>query len=263
MLREPLLVFGLVGGSLFALYDYVGNTGLPVIEVSPLLAEQMVEERRLVLDRNLTDSERQALIDGFIDQEVLVREAIARNLHVHDGRIRHRLADKMSYLLGAEPELPNAEQIQQFYEEHHDSYRSEQLVSFEHRYFEGNREDAQRALAKLQAGEQGEASPGVRFWMGPRLERISGPELVSIFGPGFTRELEHLPAGEWRGPYQSSRGWHLVRVEAHHPPQDIPRELLQERLQTEWLAAKRTALRRERLDAMRADYQIKVAEPDV
>lgn len=261
-LQEPLLVFALAGGALFGLYDYVGHTGLPVIEVSPELLEQMVEERELVLDRSLGGSERQALIDGFIDQEVLVREAIARELHLHDGRIRHRLADKMLYLLGDEPELPNAEKLEQFYQQHRDSYRSEQLISFEHRYYEGEREQAEQALAALQAGEEDAAPPGARFWMGPRLERISGPELVSIFGPGFTRQLEGLPPEEWRGPYESSRGWHLVRVEAHHPPLDIPRELLQERLQTEWLAAQRTFLRRDRLDALRAGYQINVSDSD-
>lgn len=259
LLREPLLIFTAIGGSLFFLYDHVVSSQLPVIAVSPAVIEQLVTERELVLDRKVTAVEEQELIDGFIDQEVLVRDAIARDLHLHDGRIRHRLADKMLYLLADEPEPPTDLQLEQHYQLHKDEYRSEQLVSFTHRYFADKSAEAAAALSALQSGK--ELSAGQRFWMGPNIERASAQELVTIFGTSFTRQLETLPIAQWQGPIESDRGWHLVMIEAHYPPQDIPREHLQQRLQTQWMAAQRTAQRRAQLDALRDGYEIVIGNP--
>ncbi len=251
LLREPLIGFLALGAVIFWL-DGV-RSGPEVITVDPAVIDRLVEERELVLERQLAPGERDAIRQNFIDQEILLREALDMGLHLSDGRVRHRLADKMMFLLVDEPPPPDADTLQAFYLEHRERYTTDRLVSFEHRFFSDDRASAQRVLAT----GVGDPDPQEAFfWLGNALQRMSAQDLATTFGPGFSRALEDLPTGEWRGPIASSRGWHIVRVTAWHPSEPIPRDQLDERLRTEWLAQQRDDARATALAGLREQYEV-------
>ena len=95
----------------------------------------------------------------------------------------------------------------------------------------------------------------------PRALPASPPRVIdSSFGTGFFDRLMNLPQGEWDGPIETTFGQHLVRVtdrRAGGVPslEDIREEVLQD-----WRANLIAELREERLQAMRARYE--VTRPD-
>ena len=205
----------------------------------------------MVLERALTPTERDAIARNFIDQEILLRQAIKLELHLSDGKVRHRLADKMMFLLAEEPTPPDSAELARYYQQNKTRYTTQRRVSFEHRFY-GNDE----AAARVALADEGTKAEAQFFWLGNQLEQMSAQDLVSTFGAAFAQAIEQLPQGQWHGPLASNRGWHLVRVQSWHEPRPIPREHLDERLRTEWLADRREQAREAALEALRASYDI-------
>jgi hypothetical protein len=253
ILHEPLVGFALASALLFALQAGVGGGETPVITVDGDFIKQLVAEREMVLERKLEKSEIDSVVEGFIDQEVLIREAMVRRLYLNDGQVRHRLADKMFYLLGEPSSSPTEHDLQQFYRQHRERYRTPARVTFTHHFFGADRDRARRALV---VGDGPPRDVGERFYMGKSLELYAAQELVPIFGNPFTRALEAMETGVWTGPVRSSRGWHLVRIDAWVPPEYVPPEVLGRRLATDWQGAALQAARRRQLDKLRAGYAI-------
>jgi len=257
LVTEPLWAFSLVGGLVFCLYNVSAHQTAPEINVSAAVLDKLVEERELVMGRVLLPAERKALIQNFVDQEILVREAIARRLHLHDGNIRHRLADKMHYLLVGEPEEPQSVELAAFYRRHESRYRSPALYSFEHLFFKADKTDAEIALQQLQSAQVMPGELGEKFWLGDAIDNISAAEVVATFGATFAKRIRGLALYEWQGPYRSSRGWHLVRLQQRQPPEPLPPEILQPRLYADWKAEQRHLIRKQKMAALRAGYQIR------
>ncbi len=102
LIKEPLFHFLLIGLGLFLFFSQLNkdkdtnNTQQIIIQKSKLavLSNTFMEENSIPP----TDKELQELLENDIREEVLSREAIALGLDKEDKVIRHRLAQKMTYL---------------------------------------------------------------------------------------------------------------------------------------------------------------------
>ena len=102
LLKDPLLHFLLIGAGLFFLFSQVNSEEEPsdtqqiIINKSQIevLSSAFIEEN----GRAPTRKEMQKLLENDIREEVLYYEAISQGLDKGDRVIRHRLAQKMTYL---------------------------------------------------------------------------------------------------------------------------------------------------------------------
>jgi len=231
------------------------------IDVTRETVERLARAQQEVAGRPLTESERRRIVAGYINDEVLVREAYARELHRRDGQVRQRLIELMRFQLQQEPPVPDEKQLRDYLAEHPDLYRTPRAVTFSQVYMssgEGNRaRDVDLVLAQLRGGADFKQM-GEKFWLGRRLERYDEPQLVLYFGADFASKLLALPVGEWRGPIASTRGVHFVRVDEQHPPGVPPFETLLPTLKSDWLASARAAALDRRIEELRRKYRIKL-----
>lgn len=251
--REPLLGFVLIGAVFYALFFLVTEEDRPRIEVSSGQIERQITDRELVLERPLSEQEKLSLREGFLDQEALVREAMARGLYLNDGKIRHRLADKMFYLLTEDIPAPSDADLQTFYSTNAERYRTQERISFDHRFFANDRA---RASAAIGADTAEPLEEGVGFYMGNELEAYSADELIPVFGLAFTRMLGDQPEGVWVGPMQSSRGWHLLRVTERQPPRQRRLDEVEVQLGNDWQQYQLMQQRRTKLDTLLKRYEV-------
>ena len=258
LLREPLLSFALCGALIFSLYTVFAEPDRQRIVITAEIVDDLVQTQEALLGRSIGPKERQLLIAQFIDREILIREAYARGLDQRDGRVRHLLVDKMSFLINEEPPEPTAADLQALYATHASRYRTPKAVSFEHVFFESDRAAAVRLLPELQAGRAQAETAGEAFWLGRRLEHMNKTNMSVVLGTDFAEAVMALEAGVWEGPLPSARGWHLVRVEAHHQPQPLPQEQLRVRLREDWLAQRRNELYLRHMSELRARYRIQI-----
>jgi hypothetical protein len=164
-----------------------------------------------------------ALVDDWVRDEVLVREAVQLGLDRGDVIIRRRLAQKMSLVLESRattPEPTDAD-LEGWLAAHRDLYRLPGRTSFTQVFFarerrgEATHRDALAALATGPAPEHGDAFP-----LGATFESRSDADVDSAFGADFVHALDASPVGTWSGPVVSRYGEHLVLVRARSAMRD-------------------------------------------
>ncbi|MGZ3274480.1 MAG: peptidyl-prolyl cis-trans isomerase [Caulobacteraceae bacterium] len=245
VVRDPLVHFLAAGALLFAVFA----------ALHPQAASGASEGKTIVVDREalvafmqyrsaafqpqyfeaqfkaLSPVERQALIDRYVQEEALVREAGALGLDRGDYVIRRRMIQKMMYLMDDAATgtfAPSDADLQHYFQAHQDAYRGPATVTFTHVFVDNevsHPEGAQRAAealkAKLERRRAGFADApayGDRFaYLQNYVERTSD-FVGSQFGAGFAAALAGLrPSDHWQGPIRSDYGWHLVLLTQRKP----------------------------------------------
>ena len=220
LLREPLLHFFAVGGLIFILYANGGNfgeTSPDVISISSAQIDQLAAQFTSVWRRPPTDNELDALVDGFVREEVYYREALALGLDQNDAVVRQRMRQKIEFLtdIGAQMLDPTTDELQTY------------LVANDKKYSQGSRraieqiflgqmptpDDIARALQDLNSDPTRNTSEYGERSLLPAELGLSLPEAIdSVYGNGFFEQIENFPVGQWSGPVVSAYGVHLVRV---------------------------------------------------
>lgn len=270
--KDPLVHFLLIGGVLFAVSAWRGETIGSGREQIVITAEQIEQARAaatLLQGRPLTVEELRELLEPAIREEVLYREALALGLDENDDEVRRRLVEKMQYLTQdlADPEPSSEAELRAFYASSPERFRIPELVTFDQVFFspsargESVRRDAEEGLTALRAG-RAPAEVGDRTPLRESYDAAPREQVEVLFGAELAEALFTSPPGGWTGPFESDFGLHLVRLrgrsEARLPPYEEIREQVAEQF-----AAER---RRERNDAeyarMRARYDVVIEWPD-
>ena len=287
--REPLLYFLLLGAAMFVTYDWASDAVFPGTEQ---LEEIVITEGQVgalilgfekVWQRLPTQQEQDGLLQGYIREEVMYREALVMGLDRDDAIIRRRLQQKLEFLTDdiASLDEPTEEELQTFLTENPELFREQARFSFEHIYFNVSERgasamtDAESTLIDLQQlnGSDGGERPiatadpsrlGDQLLMlETRFHQAYELEIRRALGSQFFDQLQSLPTGSWQGPLESGFGLHLVYVSSHiegDPPQlaDVLNAVTRE-----WTSRKRTETNEAFYAAMRNRYIVTVAEPDV
>jgi len=244
--REPLVRFVLLGAAVFGAHRLIAGPPRDRIEVTgETLAALRVEEARK--GGAAGDG---ALVERWLDGELLYREALALGLDRGDIIVRRRLVQKMQLLLEGD-EAPDAEETRRWFEAHQERYPVAATVSLEHRFYR----DGAAAAARAAAGEAGD--PFVR---GARLDAVSREELAAVFGPELAGEVSRLEPGVWSAPLRSPYGLHVVRVLGRTGARSARFEEVEGRVREDFARARREERLREALAELRGRYGVRGLE---
>lgn len=224
LLREPLFHFMLIGAAILAAYPVV-NTAPPSptpdeIVVTSDTEQQLSERFRAVWMRPPAPEELDSLVEEYVREEVLVREALKLSMDRDDAVVRQRLAQKMRFLLesSAGSVVPTEAELRDFLRENASDYERGARLAF-HQVFLGedpSSAEVENALAALRAGtDPAEIGQGTLL---PGSMPLAGSQPVNgTFGDGFFQRLATVDPGVWTGPISSGYGTHLVRVTETEP----------------------------------------------
>jgi peptidyl-prolyl cis-trans isomerase C len=273
LVREPLLHFLVAGTVLFStatLFDRFSNssTNASRIQISAPEIQRLREVWIRQWGRAPDSKQMESLINDYVRDEILYREALASGLDKDDTIIRRRLVEKMEFL---SQELasatPSDKDLQEYFEGNRDTFRIPAQIAFTHIYFSTSKrgpaaeDDASRALARLSSHGISSAqlsSLGDPFMLQNEYPLQTQQQVKALFGEEFAGRLFRLEPGAWIGPCRSGYGFHLVRV-LQKLPSRVP-ELAEVRSQV------LTDLRNHRLQAtsesfyaqLRRKYQVGV-----
>ena len=276
LLREPLLLFMLLGGALFLLHAWMagsaGGSGKS-IAITQGRIEQLTAGFARMHQRLPAVSEVEALIDDSIREEVLYREAKALGLDQDDTIVRRRLAQKLEFIsqdVAPVPE-PTEAQLQAYLQAHPEEFRAEARYSLSQVYLNpqlhGQRlaGRTQRLLAQLQrtaasadAGKFGDASLLER-----RFQNVGASELVRVFGAEFESALRTLPSGKWQGPVSSGYGVHLVFVDKRDDGGAAALEQVRDEVRRDWIHEQREQANERFYADLRKRYEVTIERPTI
>lgn len=262
--REPLVWFAVLGGALGVAWVLLAPANVETVRVESETLRALEKRQEDLLGRPLTDEERKQTQEGFVDEEVLLREALRRGLQWSDGRVRQRLTRIMRASMTEMVPDPSVAQLQAYFQENIDTYTTPESVTLEQVVFPWGEDvtetELAEALAKLRSGASPERLGRSLVAVGRRMPRQTRGDLVRALGPDFADRVKSLPAGEWQGPVESTRGVHLVRIVERHPPEVATFERVESYLRQEWLMNRTRELQQERIDEIRERYRIEIVE---
>lgn len=202
------------------------------------------------------------LVQRWIEDEILYREALARGLDRDDPQVRARLVTSMAYVLDAQviADEPSDAELRAHFEAHAERWAEEALVDFTHVFVphEDPAADARAAelLAQLEAG----ASPdglGETFSGGRRYRRRRIAQLGEAFGAEFARGLDAQPEGAW-ALRRSRFGLHLVRVDGRSGARTAAFEAVREDVRRDLLERRALEARARELARLRERWEVVV-----
>jgi hypothetical protein len=271
VLRQPLFQFLVLGLILFGLYVVFGEkqeAESKEIVISTRQIELLASMWEKQWRRPPTPQELNGLIQSFIREEVLYREALAMGLDRDDMVVRRRLAQKIEFLaqdLATQGEPGDAE-LRTFFQENAEDFEVPGTVTFTHVYVNlDNRgedafEDADRILVELRQGAE-PMQLGDRFMLQSHYADLTQQGVARNFGNSFAEDIFELVPGTWEGPVQSGYGLHLVQIENREEAFMPPFEEVRPRVRDEFMSNRRREVDELFFERLRESYEIVIEAP--
>jgi peptidyl-prolyl cis-trans isomerase C len=271
-LREPLLLFLVVGAAIFAVYAAINpNSGRSESSKRIELTAEDLRQLEIAFgaqwNRPPTPEEAAGIVEMRIHEEVLYREALALGLDKQDTIVRRRMAQKMEFLSEdlANAREPTTEELKVWFEQNSQRFAVAPRATFRHLYFSPDkrgpkaRDDAIRVLAKL-AGESEDSAVAAafadRFMFQEYYGDRSPEQLGKEFGQKFALALFQLKPDSWQGPIESGFGWHLIWIDSISPTRVPAFEEVEADVKDAWTQDWQAEVQRKAYETMRAQYEV-------
>jgi hypothetical protein len=278
ILREPLLHFIFIGAAIYLLYAVFAEPAAEetdkTIVVSTGEIEWMNTAWQKRWNRPPTTEELEGLINQYIKETVLYREALTMGLNKHDQVIRRRLAQKLEFLAKDLVALtpPTEEELKAYFIAHQSYYTERPRFTFTQVFIDPDKrgdttlDDAERIKATLIAKGKNiddVSESGDDLMLQNYYPEKDQAEIQKQFGSGFAESLVELSPGQWHGPVLSGYGVHLVYVHNIVKPPAIAFDEVRERVMLDWETEKGIELNEQFYDSLREQYTIIIEEPAV
>lgn len=267
--REPLVRFLLLGLAVLGIDRMLAGPGTAASARIVVPASQQAAARaafRAAQGREPDAAELEQALSGWVDEQLLYREALARGLDRGDAIVRRQLVQKMRFLLEVDDGAaePSDAELREWHAAHAARYAMPATTSFQQvflgraRHGAALEEDAaavgrQLARAPEQFAQLGDPFPTTAF-----VHDADDARVRREFGAGFADALAGLQPGAWVGPVASAFGLHYVRVTARAPARPLPLESVRARVRADWQGEHRDAARRAALDRLRRHYRVEL-----
>ncbi len=238
--KDPLAHFLALGLGLFLLYAAVNPGGAPGDDPKRITVDRdalltFIQYRTKTFQPKLAAARLDAmagkqlkrLIEDYVREEALHREAKALGLGRDDYVIKRRMIQKIDFITQgfAEAAIKVSDaDVKAYFEANKTRYREQAFITFTHVFFGTKRRSAAEAqvlseatLAVLKADAavfSDAPKHGERFPYGVNYVERTKEHVESHFGKPMTKALFELEPDDsaWRGPFRSSYGAHLVMV---------------------------------------------------
>jgi len=273
LLREPLVHFLAIGAVLFVLYGFMGQQEGEdkerAITITAGEINWLTDAWQKRWNRPPTPRERAGIIDQYLREMILYREAVAMGLDKDDTVIRRRLAQKLEFLTQdlISPQPPSEKELRTYFKAHMDRYQQPDLITLTHIFFDpdkrGDRtlKDAETIKTKLIALKQppqDARSFGDPFMLQSYYPERSEAELAKLFGRGFAGPVFKLEPQKWHGPVLSGYGTHLVYVHDRQEAQPPVFADVKEQVRQQWESDKREQLNEQFVASIVARYDVTI-----
>ena len=284
-LKDPLVHFLAAGIGLFVLFGIVNRdepeTDPYVIVVDDDTLLTFVQYRLKAFNPDLakkklaglSDEELDRLIDDFIREEVLHREALALELGSEDYVIRRRLVQKLEFITEGFAEgtvEPDPAALTRYFEANKSDYFVEPYVTFTHVFFKADDESPEKVLARAEkklAELNRKGSPfsdapkhGDRFLYHVNYVERTPDYVASHFGVPMAKSVFELEPNEfvWKGPFESPYGLHLVLLTTNEPGRDPELSEIEGRVVQDYKRSETRRRTNEAIDDIIESYDVRL-----
>ena len=279
LLREPLVHFMFMGAFIYLLYAMFSEPAVDDYDKTIIVTTGEIEWMRTAWEKRWnrapTKIEFDGLIQQYVKETVLYREALTMGLNKHDQVIRRRLAQKLEFLAKDLVALtpPDDAELSTYFEAHQANYQLPARYSFTQVFIDPDKRgnnalnDAEVIKAKLielGANTDRAAELSDRLMLQNHHPEKTQLDIKKQFGNEFSESLIQLPTGQWHGPVLSGYGIHLVYISRIDLPPPTVLAEVRERVVRDWTAERGETLNKKFYADLREQYTVIIdqAEPE-
>jgi len=259
-----ILVFFVIGLFIFILdIGFNSEQDSKDIYISDQELTSLLSAWQSQVGRPPSDEEIVNIINNFVQEEILYREALLLDLDQEDRIIKRRLAQKITFLKQETiPDDPSQEELEKFFEQNKNNYYVPATYSFSHHYF-SKESSAKERVAKAFNDYQtnGAELKGDPFFLGKNFYQNSADEIKKNFGELFFLAIENLNLNEWSGPHESAFGEHIILLKEVTTGFSPPLEKVILRVQQDYLSQAQDKAIAEYINEIRSQYRV-IINPD-
>ena len=266
LFREPLVQFGVLAVCLFVVFAMRNDVETQAVQTDQIIVAD-AEVLRLAATfeatwkRRPTAEETRRLVDAFVTEEVLVREALVLGLDEGDAVVRNRLRQKLLFLTESAAQLldPDDDVLRTFMLGNQEQFLTLPQVSFEQVFVSEKPDETLMAetLDVLRAGADPQ-TVGARLMLPDALSNATPGIISRSFGADFYEQLAGLEIGGWNGPIRSGYGFHIVRVTQKSVPTVPSLDEIRDVVLRDWRSAQSELILQEQIKGMKERYAITV-----
>ncbi len=263
LIKQPLLHFLVAGILIFAGYQWSAPAVSDienlekVIPIDRLALLNFMQFRAQAFQPELfseqldamSESDLEKLVDDFVREEALYREALALGMDQGDYIVRQRLVQKVEFLLENmvnQSLVPDDAVIAAWFDERRSDYQIDAVYTFTHIFFDagerGQEQAQQDALSLLNSANIGDIAFNDASQYGDRYPFLQNyvertrDFVVNNFTEDFVARLDTLAPSDqdWAGPFESRYGFHLVMLRSKTDPYIPAFEEIRERVLDDW-----------------------------
>jgi len=275
LLREPLVHFLAIGAAIFALSGLLGQPDAEdqerAITITAGEIDWLTDSWEKRWTRPPTPEEREGLIQQYLREMILYREAVAMGLDKDDTVIRRRLAQKLEFLTQdlISPQPPTEDELRSYFETHMDRYQPPDLITLTHVFLDPDKrgdktlKDAETTKAKLidlKEPPQDARAFGDPFMLQSYYPERSEAELAKLFGRGFAEPVFKLEPQKWHGPVLSGYGTHLVYVHDRREAEPPKFNEIEAQVRQDWESDKRKQLNEQFVASLMGRYDVTIED---
>lgn len=267
LLKDPLFVVIGIGFVLFFVDKAIKQDSFDDFRIvlGNTEVENIATQWTQSIGRAPTNEELETLVDAYLDEEVLVREALRMGLDQNDVVIRRRLALRARLLLEDRVAIKPAESadLLQYFEDHKNNYRTAEQISFSHVFFSPERREDSEAdarIALLEVNNTNWKQFGDTFLLQNSYTEANLDRIRRDFGSRFSTNISKLENGLWNGPIQSVYGSHLVRISSRNPSKEADFESVSAKVKKDLEFERQNYANEAYFEQLRDQYTIEIKE---
>ena len=255
--REPLVHFLLLALVIFLVNALVGNSDKEVIVVDAATQQYLFNREKELVLRELSDAEKKEIVDTFVEDEILVREAHKRGFS-NSSRIRSLLIQNMRYFLKKDLPPPTEKELITYYNNNIELFKTPASISFDQVFFKNPDAVPSQTLRFLNAGADFKGIGDKGFYGSLRLVKATKRDISSAFGPANARKILSINDTSWHGPFVSQYGAHFLRISERHEPITPSFEDVSEWVAMQWSIYKNRQDLDNDMSEIRKSYRVKI-----
>jgi peptidyl-prolyl cis-trans isomerase C len=233
LVREPFVLFAVAGAALFLAYGYLTRSESEIV-VTPSIAQSLYDDAALVTGGALDVETKKRVIQQYIDDEVLFREALRRGVHLSDPKVRSRLIDLAQVIFADSIAEPSEVELGAYYAEHIDRYRIQPLTTLD---------------------VEAVASEGAST-VSRRVTKASTDTLRGMFGAALATALTGLKRDVWSDPIETSQGIVRIRVIDQSPERFLDYPSAHDQVRQDFIGDRSTESIQRAVAELRRGYHI-------
>ncbi len=252
---EPTVHFLLIAALLFGSYALTEGDRGKVLEIQQREINARVFMQELASGEAMSDEARTALTRAYIEEQLLVQEAIAMGLD-NDARIHDLLAQKMRHVLSGNVIQPSQEELASYYAQNQVRYQRAAAVSVDELVFDNRDSLPENVMAALRDGADINALLALQAGSAAPLSNVTLLDLRNIFSTQFAEQVMAAADQQWVGPFTSNRGQHWLRITERQAATTPALEAISDRVRLDWIASEEEARLQQAVNTLFDEYTV-------